>query len=58
MNKKDYEKYYQNELKSYQEMYFDKVMIINKAIEKLYCWGKALNPEFKKQMLDILKGVE
>ena len=31
---------------------------IDKAIEKLYCWGEALNPEFQKIMLDILKGVE
>ena len=32
--------------------------VIDKAIEKLYCWGEALNPEFQKIMLDILKEVE
>ena len=32
--------------------------IINKAIDKLYCWGEALDPEFQKIMLDILKEVE
>ena len=31
---------------------------INKAIEKLYCWGETLNPDFQKEMLKILKGVE
>ena len=31
---------------------------LEKAIEKLYCWGEALNPEFQKTMLDILNGVE
>ena len=29
---------------------------IDKAIEKLYCWGEVLNPDFQKEMLDILKG--
>ena len=32
--------------------------VIDKAIEKLYCCGEALNPEFQKIMLDILKEVE
>ena len=32
--------------------------VIEKAIDKLYCWGEALNPEFQKKMLDILNGVE
>ena len=31
---------------------------INKAIEKLYCWGEALNPDFQKEMLSILKEEE
>lgn len=31
--------------------------VINKAIDKLYCWGEALDPEFQKIMLDILKEV-
>ena len=29
--------------------------VIDKAIDKLYCWGEALNPDFQKEMLDILK---
>lgn len=32
--------------------------IIDKAIDKLYCWGEALNPTFQKELLDILKEVE
>ena len=30
--------------------------IIDKATNKLYEWGEALDPEFQKIMLDILKG--
>jgi CRISPR/Cas system CSM-associated protein Csm2 small subunit len=29
---------------------------IDKAIDKLYCWGETLNPEFQKVMLNILQG--
>ena len=29
---------------------------INKAINKLYSWGEALDPKFQKEMLDILLG--
>ena len=29
--------------------------VIDKAIEKLYCWGEVLEPIFQKEMLDILK---
>lgn len=32
--------------------------VIEKAIDKLYCWGEALDPEFQKIMLDILKKVK
>lgn len=28
---------------------------IDKAIDKLYCWGEVLDPIFQKGMLDILK---
>lgn len=28
----------------------------DKAIEKLYCWGEVLQPDFQKEMLNILKG--
>lgn len=27
----------------------------NKAIETLYCWGEALEPNFQSKMLDILE---
>ena len=29
--------------------------VIDKAIEKLYCWGETLDPAFQKDLLDILK---
>lgn len=29
--------------------------VIDKAIDKLYCWGEVLDPIFQKEMLDILK---
>ena len=32
--------------------------VIDKAIDKLYCWGEALDPTFQKDLLDILKEVE
>ena len=31
--------------------------VIDKAIDKLYCWGEVLYPDFQKEMLDILKAV-
>ena len=31
--------------------------VIDKAIEKLYCWGETLDTTFQKEMLDILKEV-
>lgn len=31
--------------------------VIDKAIDKLYCWGEALDPTFQKDSLDILKEV-
>ena len=38
---------------------YDKLLQKNsKAIEKLYCWGEALNPDFQKEMLFILKEEE
>lgn len=40
-----------NENQKYKE-------VIDKAIDKLYCWGEALRPDFQKEMLDILKEVE
>lgn len=32
--------------------------VIEKIIDKLYCWGEALQPDFQKIMLDILKEME
>lgn len=29
---------------------------INKAIDKLYCWGEVLDADFQKEMLVILGG--
>ena len=29
--------------------------VIDKTIEKLYCWGETLDPAFQKDLLDILK---
>lgn len=29
---------------------------INKAIDKLHCWGEVLDPEFQQEMLKILEG--
>ena len=31
--------------------------VTDKAIDKLYTWGEALDPTFQKEMLDILKEV-
>ena len=31
--------------------------VINKAIDKLYCYGEALDPVFQKEMLEILSEV-
>lgn len=27
---------------------------INKALDKLYCWGEVLEPEFQQEMIKIL----
>ena len=29
---------------------------IAEAIDKLYCWGEILDPQFQEEMLEILKG--
>ena len=31
--------------------------VIDNAIDKLYCWGEALDPAFQKDLLDILNEV-
>lgn len=40
-----------NCIKGYKE-------VIDKAIDKLYCYGEILNADFQKDMLDILKEVK
>ena len=40
---------------SYNQKYKE---VIDKAIDKLYCWGEALRSDFQKEMLDILKEVK
>lgn len=46
----DYISNLQNQVKKQKET-------INRAIDKLYCWGEALDPEFQKEMLEILSEV-
>ena len=29
--------------------------VIDKTIEKIYCWGETLDPAFQKDLLDILE---
>ena len=47
----DFVKQLQQDTQKYKE-------VIDEAIDKLYCWGEALQPDFQKIMLDILKEVE
>lgn len=47
------------EEKMIQELYdnyLEQRIMINKAIEKLHCWGEVLDPEFQQEMLKILEG--
>ena len=46
---------YINQLEKENKKYKE---VIDEAIDKLYCWGEALDAEFQKQMLDILKEAE
>lgn len=56
--KEDINKYKRLGYKHLQEQNNKLEERIDKAIDKLYCWGEALNPEFQKIMLDILKEVK
>ena len=47
----DYVDRLQQENQKYKE-------VIDKAKDKLYCWGEVLDADFQKIMLDILKEVE
>ena len=44
----DINKQLRNKLQTYEET-------IDKAIDKLYCWGEVLDADFQKEMLNILK---
>lgn len=46
-----------SEIENLQEENKKQKEFIDKAIEKLYCWGEVLDPIFQKEMLDILKKV-
>lgn len=30
--------------------------IIDRVLDKLYCWGEALDPQFQQEMIEIIKG--
>ena len=46
-----------NEIKVLEQQCKKQKEAIDKAIDKLYCWGEALDPTFQKDTLDILKEV-
>ena len=47
-----------NEIKVLEQQCKKQKEVIDNAIDKLYCWGEALDPAFQKDLLDILKEVE
>ena len=55
----DYNKFYKRQIEKFLDISRkdNKILkqIINKAIDKLYCWGEALDPDFQKEMLNILQ---
>ena len=44
-----------NEIKVLEQQCQKQKEVIDKAIDKLYCCGEALDPTFQKDLLDILK---
>jgi len=44
-----------NDKKGIENDYLELLERINKAIDKLICWGEILDPIFQKEMLDILE---
>lgn len=46
-----------NEIKVLEQQCQKQKEATDKAIDKLYCWGEALDPTFQKDLLDILKEV-
>ena len=52
--KEYYKKYRQNhKIKSYSTIYKKRLDML---VDKLYCWGEALQPEFQQEMLKIARG--
>lgn len=45
---------YQDYKKGIENDYLELLERVNRAIDKLICWGEALDPIFQKEMLDIL----
>lgn len=56
MNSKKYINLLKNDKKELLEIIDELKNRIDKAIEKLYCWGEVLDSDFQKEMLCILKG--
>lgn len=57
-NKDKYNDYYKkyrekNGQKSYYKVYKNRVEMM---MDKLYCWGEILDPEFQQEMLKIARG--
>ena len=46
-----------NEIKVLEQQCKNQKEVIDNAIDKLYCWGEALDPAFQKDLLDILNEV-
>lgn len=44
-----------NEMLNWKEESQKQKEVIDKIIDKLYCWGEVLDAEFQKEMLDILE---
>ena len=47
-----------NEMINWKEESQKQKEVIDKAIDKLYCWGEALDTAFQKELLDILEEVK
>lgn len=45
---------YQDYKKGIENDYLELLERVNKAIDKLICWGEILDPIFQKEMLEIL----
>lgn len=57
-HKEYYREYYkkyrkEHKVKSYSVVYKNRLKMM---IDKLYCWGEILDPEFQQEMLKIARG--